>query len=323
MATVVRVHRHGGPEVLEVEETAAPAPAAGEILVRQRAVGLNFIDVYHRSGLYPLPLPAVLGREAAGVVEALGEGVDAFRVGDRVAYPLFAGAYADLRAIPAARAVRLPDGIDEVTAAAMMLKGTTVEYLLERCFPVRAGQTILFHAAAGGVGLIACQWARALGVEVIGTVSTEEKAALAADHGCAHPVIAGREDIAARVRQITGGAGVPVAYDSVGAATFEASLASLAPRGMLVSFGQSSGPVAAFDPVRLAQGGSLFYTRPGLVDYIATAAELRASAGRLFGMVAEGEVAIRVNHRWPLAEIREAHRALEGRRTTGSSVLLP
>ena len=323
MATVVRVHRHGGPEVLEVEETAAPATAAGEILVRQRAVGLNFIDVYHRSGLYPLPLPAVLGREAAGVVEALGEGADAFRVGDRVAYPLFAGAYADLRAIPAARAVRLPDGIDEVTAAAMMLKGTTVEYLLERCFPVRAGQTILFHAAAGGVGLIACQWARALGVEVIGTVSTEEKAALAADHGCAHPVIAGREDIAARVRQITGGAGVPVAYDSVGAATFEASLASLAPRGMLVSFGQSSGPVAAFDPVRLAQGGSLFYTRPGLVDYIATAAELRASAGRLFGMVAEGEVAIRVNHRWPLAEIREAHRALEGRRTTGSSVLLP
>lgn len=323
MATVVRVHRHGGPEVLEVEETVAPAPAAGEILVRQRAVGLNFIDVYHRSGLYPLPLPAVLGREAAGVVEALGEGVDAFRAGDRVAYPLFAGAYADLRAIPAARAVRLPDGIDEVTAAAMMLKGTTVEYLLERCFPVRAGQTILFHAAAGGVGLIACQWARALGVEVIGTVSTEEKAALAADHGCAHPVIAGREDIAARVRQITGGAGVPVAYDSVGAATFEASLASLAPRGMLVSFGQSSGPVAAFDPVRLAQGGSLFYTRPGLVDYIATAAELRASAGRLFEMVAEGEVAIRVNHRWPLAEIREAHRALEGRRTTGSSVLLP
>lgn len=323
MATVVRVHRHGGPEVLEVEETAAPAPAAGEILVRQRAVGLNFIDVYHRSGLYPLPLPAVLGREAAGVVEALGEGVDAFRAGDRVAYPLFAGAYADLRAIPAARAVRLPDGIDEVTAAAMMLKGTTVEYLLERCFPVRAGQTILFHAAAGGVGLIACQWARALGVEVIGTVSTEEKAALAADHGCAHPVIDGREDIAARVRQITGGAGVPVAYDSVGAATFEASLASLAPRGMLVSFGQSSGPVAAFDPVRLAQGGSLFYTRPGLVDYIATAAELRASAGRLFEMVAEGKVAIRVNHRWPLAEIREAHRALEGRRTTGSSVLLP
>ncbi len=323
MATVVRVHRHGGPEVLEVEEEAAPAPAAGEILIRQRAVGLNFIDVYHRSGLYPLPLPAVLGREAAGVVEALGEGVDAFRVGDRVAYPLSAGAYADLRTIPAARAVRLPEGIDEVTAAAMMLKGTTVEYLLERCFPVRAGQTILFHAAAGGVGLIACQWARALGVEVIGTVSTEEKAALAADHGCAHPVIAGREDIAARVREITGGAGVPVAYDSVGAATFEASLASLAPRGMLVSFGQSSGPVAAFDPVRLARGGSLFYTRPGLVDYIATGAELRASAGRLFEMVAGGKVAIRVNHRWPLAEIREAHRALEGRRTTGSSVLLP
>ena len=323
MATVVRVHRHGGPEVLEVEEAAAPAPAAGEILIRQRAVGLNFIDVYHRSGLYPLPLPAVLGREAAGVVEALGEGVDAFRAGDRVAYPLSAGAYADLRTIPAARAVRLPDGIDEVTAAAMMLKGTTVEYLLERCFPVRTGQTILFHAAAGGVGLIACQWARALGVEVIGTVSTEEKAALAADHGCAHPVIAGREDVAARVREITGGAGVPVAYDSVGAATFEASLASLAPRGMLVSFGQSSGPVAAFDPVRLARGGSLFYTRPGLVDYIATGAELRASAGRLFEMVAGGKVAIRVNHRWPLAEIREAHRALEGRRTTGSSVLLP
>ena len=323
MATVVRVHRHGGPEVLEVEEAAAPAPAAGEILVRQRAVGLNFIDVYHRSGLYPLPLPAVLGREAAGVVEALGEGVDAFRIGDHVAYPLSAGAYADLRTIPAARAVRLPEGIDEVTAAAMMLKGTTVEYLLERCFPVRAGQTILFHAAAGGVGLIACQWARALGVEVIGTVSTEEKAALAADHGCAHPVIAGREDIAARVREITGGAGVPVAYDSVGAATFEASLASLAPRGMLVSFGQSSGPVASFDPVRLARGGSLFYTRPGLVDYIATGAELRASAGRLFEMVTGGKVAIRVNHRWPLAEIREAHRALEGRRTTGSSVLLP
>ena len=323
MATVVRVHRHGGPEVLEVEETAVGAPAPGEILIRQGAVGLNFIDIYHRSGLYPLPLPAVLGREAAGTVAATGEGVDAFQVGDRVAYPLFAGAYADLRTVPAARAVRLPDAIDEVTAAAMMLKGTTVEYLLERCFPVRAGQTILFHAAAGGVGLIACQWARALGVKVIGTVSTEAKAELAAAHGCDHPIVAGREDVAARVREITAGAGVPVAYDSVGATTFEASLASLTPRGMLVSFGQSSGPVQAFDPVRLAQGGSLFYTRPGLVDYIATAGELRASAGRLFEMVAAGKVTVRVNHRWPLAGIREAHRALEGRQTTGSSVLLP
>ncbi|MBC6440652.1 MAG: quinone oxidoreductase [Rhodospirillales bacterium] len=323
MGTAVRIHETGGPEVLRIEEAEVGAPGTGEIRIRHTAVGLNFIDTYQRSGLYPMSLPATLGMEAAGVVEAVGDGVDGLADGDRVAYPMTAGAYSTERTIQAARVVKIPDTVDDQTAAAMMLKGMTVEYLLHRTFPVEAGQTILFHAAAGGVGLIACQWAKALGVTVIGTVSTDEKAALAARHGCDHPIVSAREDIAERVKEITDGKGVPAVYDSIGADTFEASLASLSPRGMMVSFGQSSGPVTSLNPARLAQGGSLFYTRPSLANYIATRDELELSGARLFDMVGSGKVGINVNQTYPLVETERAHRDLEGRKTTGSTVLLP
>ncbi len=323
MTRAVRIHRTGGPEVLTLETVDAGQPGAGEVLVRQTAIGLNFIDTYQRSGLYPLALPATLGMEAAGVVEALGSGVADFGVGDRVAYPMTAGAYAGERIMPADRLVRIPDGVSDEIAAAMMLKGMTVEYLLMRTFPVQEGQTILFHAAAGGVGLIACQWARALGVRVIGTVSTGEKAALASAHGCDHPIVTSSEDIAERVMDITGGKGVPVVYDSIGRDTFDASLAVLAPRGTLVSFGQSSGPVESFNPARLAAGGSLYYTRPGLANYIASREDLDLSAERLFSMVGSGKVQIEINQRYALDDVERAHRDLEGRRTTGSTVLLP
>ena len=323
MTRAVRIHRTGGPEVLTLETVDAGQPGAGEVLVRQTAIGLNFIDTYQRSGLYPLALPATLGMEAAGIVEALGSGVTDLGIGDRVAYPMTAGAYAGERIMPADRLVRIPDGISDETAAAMMLKGMTVEYLLMRTFPVEEGQTILFHAAAGGVGLIACQWARALGVRVIGTVSTAEKAALASAHGCDHPIVTSSEDIAERVMDITGGKGVPVVYDSIGRDTFDASLAVLAPRGTLVSFGQSSGPVESFNPARLAAGGSLYYTRPGLANYIASREDLDLSAERLFSMVGSGKVQIEINQRYALDDVERAHRDLEGRRTTGSTVLLP
>ena len=323
MTRAVRIHRTGGPEVLTLETVDAGQPGAGEVLVRQTAVGLNFIDTYQRSGLYPLALPATLGMEAAGVVEALGSGVADFGVGDRIAYPMTAGAYAGERIMPADRLVRIPDGVSDETAAAMMLKGMTVEYLLMRTFPVQEGQTILFHAAAGGVGLIACQWAKALGARVIGTVSTGEKADLASAHGCDHPIVTSSEDIAERVMDITGGKGVPVVYDSIGRDTFDASLAVLAPRGTLVSFGQSSGPVESFNPARLAAGGSLYYTRPGLANYIASREDLDLSAERLFSMVGSGKVQIEVNQRYALDDVERAHRDLEGRRTTGSTVLLP
>lgn len=323
MTRAVRIHRTGGPDVLTVETVDAGRPGAGEVLIRQTAVGLNFIDTYQRSGLYPLALPATLGMEAAGVVEAVGPGVTDPGIGDRVAYPMTAGAYAGERIMPADRLVRIPDGVSDETAAAMMLKGMTVEYLLMRTFPVQEGQTILFHAAAGGVGLIACQWARALGAQVIGTVSTAEKAALASDHGCHHPIVTSSEDIVERVMDITGGKGVPVVYDSIGRDTFDASLKVLAPRGTLVSFGQSSGAVESFNPARLAAGGSLYYTRPGLAHYIASREELDLSAKRLFSMVDSGKVRIEVNQTYPLDDVERAHRDLEGRRTTGSTVLLP
>ena len=323
MTRAVRIHRTGGPEVLTLETVDTGQPGQGEVLVRQTAIGLNFIDTYQRSGLYPLSLPATLGMEAAGIVEAIGPGVTDPGIGERVAYPMTAGSYAGERIMPADRLVRIPDGVSDETAAAMMLKGMTAEYLLMRTFPVQEGQTILFHAAAGGVGLIACQWARALGARVIGTVSTEEKAALASAHGCHHPVVTSSEDIVARVKEITGGKGVPVVYDSVGRDTFDASLAVLAPRGTLVSFGQSSGAVESFNPARLAAGGSLYYTRPGLANYIASREELELSAKRLFSMVDSGEVRIEVNQTYPLDDIERAHRDLEGRRTTGSTVLLP
>jgi NADPH2:quinone reductase len=314
----------GGPDVLALTEVEVGAPGPGEARIRQHAIGLNFIDVYHRTGLYPLPLPSGLGLEGAGVVEAVGAGVNGVAPGDRVAYaggpP---GAYAQARLVPAALLVKLPDAIGFDTAAAMMLQGMTVEFLLRHTFRVQAGQTILFHAAAGGVGLIACQYARALGVTMIGTVGSDEKAELARAHGCAHVINYRRENFTERVREITAGAGVPVVYDSIGRDTFTGSLDCLAPRGMMVSFGSASGPVAPVALTELATRGSLYLTRPTLFTYIAQRADLEAIAGGLFAMVASGQVGINIGQRYRLAEAARAHRELEGRQTTGSSILLP
>ena len=326
MTTVgaVRIHATGGPEVMRYEGVALAAPAAGEALVRHHAIGVNVIDTYHRSGLYPLPLPAVLGTEAAGVVEAVGKGVSEVAVGQRVAYAgTITGAYAEARNIAAARLVPLPDDVAGELAAAMMLKGMTAEYLLRRTYPVRAGETIVFHAAAGGVGLIACQWARALGARVIGVVGSAAKAELALAHGCDEVLVAPGTGLAARVRELTGGRGVPVVYDSVGRDTFEASLDCLAPRGLMVSFGNASGPVPPVSPLALGSRGSLYLTRPTLAAYTADRAELLASAAALFEVVRAGAVRIEPTGRYPLAEAAQAHRDLEGRRTTGSLVLLP
>jgi NADPH:quinone reductase len=325
MPGMVRIHQTGGPEQLRYEEVELGAPAAGEVRLRQTAVGLNFIDVYYRTGLYPPPsLPFVPGLEAAGVVEEVGEGVTELAVGQRVAYaspPL--GAYAEARLMPAHRLVPLPEGIPDEQAAAMMLKGMTAQYLLRRTFRVQPGQTILFHAAAGGVGLIACQWAKQLGATVIGTVGSDAKAELARAHGCDHPIRYDREDVVARVKEITGGKGVPVVYDSVGKDTFAISLDCLAPLGMLVSFGQSSGKVPPLETAILAQKGSLFFTRPTLMTYVAARDDLLTSAGELFEVVRSGAVRIEINQRFPLRDAAEAHRALEGRKTTGSTILLP
>ncbi len=324
MTHAVRIHRTGGPEVLTYEEVALGPPGTGELRIRQTAIGLNFIDTYHRSGLYPLPsLPAILGREGAGVVEAVGAGATGFSVGDRVAYPMAAGAYAVERNLPADLAVRLPDGISDRLAAGMLLKGLTAQYLLRRSYKVRPGDTVLIHAAAGGVGLIACQWAKQLGATVIGTVGTPEKADLARSHGCTHAILYRGEDFVARVREITGGAGVPVVYDSVGRDTFLRSLDCLAPLGTLVSFGQSSGAVAPFDIGLLATKGSLSLTRPTLATFIARPDELRAAAEELFDLVLARSVRIEVRQTYPLAEAARAHRDLESRHTTGSTLLLP
>jgi len=325
MAGVVRVHELGGPEVLRFEEADVGQPAAGQVRIRQTAVGLNYIDVYFRTGLYPAPeLPFIPGLEAAGVVEEVGEGVTAATVGQRVAYaspPL--GAYAENRLMAADRVVPIPERISDEQAAAMMLKGMTAQYLLRRTFPVRSGQTILFHAAAGGVGLIACQWAKSLGATVIGTVGSDAKAALAKAHGCDHVIRYDQEDVVARVREITTGRGVPVVYDSVGQATFEKSLDCLAPLGMLVSFGQSSGKIPPVDLGILSQKGSLYITRPTLMTYTAQREDLLRTASELFEVVQSGAVRIEINQRFALREAVEAHRALEGRQTTGSTVLLP
>jgi NADPH:quinone reductase len=324
MVGVVRAHEVGGPEVLRFEDIEIGAPGPGQALIRQTAVGLNFIDVYFRSGMYPPPqLPFIPGQEGAGVVEAVGAGVSDLRVGQRVAYAGQLGAYAEGRLIPADRLVPLPDGITDEQAAAMMLKGMTAQYLLRQTYRVQRGQTILFHAAAGGVGLIASQWARHLGATVIGTVGSEAKAELARAHGCAHVIRYDRENVAARVREITGGKGVPVVYDSVGQATFNSSLDALAPRGMLVSFGQSSGKIPPVDLGILSQKGSLYVTRPTLITYTAERTDLLATAKELFEVVQSGAVRIQINQRFPLREAAEAHRALESRRTTGSTLLLP
>ena len=325
MVGVVRVHEVGGPEVLRFEDVEVGSPGPGQALIRQTAVGLNFIDVYFRSGMYPPPrLPFVPGLEGAGVVEAVGDGVREVQVGQRVAYaspPI--GAYAQRRLMAADRLVALPEGVSDEQAAAMMLKGMTAQYLLRQTYPVQRGQTILFHAAAGGVGLIACQWARHLGATVIGTVGSDAKAELARAHGCAHVIRYDREDVVARVREITGGKGVPIVYDSVGQATFETSLDCLAPRGMLVSFGQSSGKIPPVDLGILSQKASLYVTRPMLMTYTAGRADLLATARELFEVVQSGAVRILINQRFPLREAVEAHRALESRRTTGSTLLLP
>lgn len=320
----IQAERTGGPEVLSAVELPIPSAGPGEILVRHEAVGLNFIDTYHRSGLYPVKLPAVLGMEAAGVVEAAGEGVQRFRPGDRVAYasgPM--GAYAEFHVVRADRAVRVPDGVSTQTAAASLLKGMTAEFLLRRCYPVQAGQPVLIHAAAGGVGQILVQWAKTLGAVVIATAGGPQKTARARELGADHVIDYDREDVAARVREITRGAGVPVAYDSVGKATFEATLASLARRGLFVSFGNASGAPPAVEPARLNQAGSLFLTRPKLYDYTATVEELDASAAALFEVIASGPVKIDIGQTFPLAQARAAHEALEARRTTGATLLLP
>ncbi len=319
----IQIDRPGPPSAMEFRTVTVGEPGPGEALIRHTAIGLNYIDTYHRSGLYDLPMPSGLGSEGAGVVEAVGEGVDHVRPGDRAAYAGGApGSYSEARTMPADRLVKLPDEIDDRQAAAMMLKGMTVEYLLNRTFKVSAGQTILFHAAAGGVGLIAGQWASALGATVIGTAGGPEKCALAAKYGYDRMIDYTQGGIARQVRELTGGAGVPVVYDSVGKATWEESLDCLAPRGVMVSFGNASGPAPSFAPGILGAKGSLYLTRPSLVHYTLTQPEVQASADALFGMVMSGKVRIEVNQTYALADARKAHEDLEGRRTTGSTVLL-
>jgi len=324
MPRAIVVHETGGPEVLRFEDVPVPPAGPGEALVRQTAIGVNFIDVYFRTGLYKAPtLPFVLGHEGAGVVEAVGPGVSEVRAGDRVAYAGVPGSYAEVRVMPAARLVPLPPEIDERTAAAAMLKGMTAEFLLLRCGRVARGDTILFHAAAGGVGSIAAQWARHLGVHVIGTAGGPDKVRLAAARGCEHVIDYKTEDVVARVREITGGVGVSVVYDSVGKDTFATSLDCLRRRGLLVVFGQSSGVVPPFELATLNAKGSLFLTRPSLFHYVVTREELLASAQSLFDVVKSGAVKIPIGQTYPLAEAAAAHRDLEARRTTGSTILLP
>lgn len=326
MAKAIRVHEVGGPEVLRWEEVDVPAPGAGEVQLRHTAIGLNFIDTYFRTGLYPAPLPLVLGQEAAGVILAVGSGVEDLAVGDRVAYgtgPL--GAYAEVRNLPAQHVVKVPAAVDDKVAAAVMLKGMTAHYLLEMGGLIGSDRApiVLVHAAAGGVGLLLAQWAKHAGATVIGTAGDEAKAQLARDHGCDHVILYRSEDVAARVKELTGGARCDVVYDSVGKDMFEASLASLRPRGLFVSFGNSSGAVPAFEPKVLAANGSLFFTRPRLNDYAASADEIRRRAGDLFGSIASGILKVRVAQTYALAEATQAQRDLEGRKTTGSTVLLP
>jgi NADPH:quinone reductase len=325
VAKAVRIHETGGPEVLRVEDVEVADPKAGEVRLRQVAVGLNFADTYFRSGIYRVPLPAGMGVEAAGVVEAVGPGVTHVAVGDKVTYTGFVntlGAYCTERVVPAAPLIRLPEGISCETAAAMTMRGLTSAYLLRRIHPFREGDTLLLHAAAGGVGLIVSQWAKLLGLTVIGTVSSDEKAALARAHGCAHTINYSHEDVAKRVRELTDGAGVSVVFDSVGKSTFMASLDSLRRRGLMVCVGTASGTIPPFDPQLLAIKGSLFLTRPALADYIADPAEKAALAAEVFGHVAAGRIKIEINQRYALEDAVQAHRDLESRKTTGSSIFV-
>ena len=323
-STRAEIRQHGGPEVIDWVDEPAPNPGPGEVLIEHGAIGLNFIDTYHRTGLYPVDLPSGLGLEAAGTVVAVGEGVTEYAEGDRVAYmgPGL-GAYATHRVMPASALFRVPDGISDEVAAAAILKAATTEGLVDRCAEVKAGDTVLVHAAAGGVGLIMVQWLKAIGANVIGTVSTEAKANLAREAGCDHVIRYDSEEIAPRVREITEGAGVPCALDGVGKDTFMASLDSLSPRGLMVSFGNASGPVDGVNLGILAQKGSLFVTRPTVFAYYSDAAERDGGMARVWEMIGSGKVEVTIGQTWPLTEAAEAHRALEARRTTGSTVLVP
>ena len=320
----IQISRTGGPEVMQAVDLPKPAPGPGQILIRNEAVGLNFIDTYMRSGLYPAPLPLVLGSEGAGVVDALGPGVTRFKTGDRVGYgsgPL--GAYAEFHVVAEDRAARLPEGISTRTAAAAMLKGMTAEYLLRRCYPLKAGEAALIWAASGGTGSILAQWAKAIGARVIGCVGSPAKAELALAHGCDHVILYKTEDVAARVREITGGSGVQVSYDGVGKASFDASLKSLARRGMLVSFGNASGAAPAIEPLALMRGGSLYLTRPTMADYVTTRQEHDDSAAALFEVIQSGAVKIEIGAEFPLRDARKAHEALQAGETVGSTLLIP
>ena len=323
MTAVVAIHAAGGPEVLSLEDWTLGEPGPGQALIEQTAIGLNFIDTYQRSGLYPMPLPFVGGNEGAGVVKTVGPDVTEFRVGDRVCYSSTVGAYAKERLIAAEKLVPMPEGIDAETAAAVMLKGLTAYYLLHKTWPLQRGETILWHAAAGGTGLIATQWAKALGATVIGTAGGPEKVALAKAHGCDHVIDYKAEDFAARVKQITGGRGVDVVYDGVGKATFEGSIDSLRPRGLLASFGNASGVVSIPDLTLLSRKGSLYVTRPTGAHYLSKREDLRAGAKALFDAITSGAIKVEIGARFALADVAEAHRALEGRKTTGSVVLVP
>jgi NADPH2:quinone reductase len=324
MSKAIRFPKTGGPEVLVWEDVEVGDPGPGQLRIRQHAVGVNYVDIYQREGMYPLPLPSGCGSEGAGVVEAVGSGVTDFKPGDRVAYasaPI--GAYSEVRHYPAERAVKIPDGISFETAAAMMLKGLTVQYLIKRTFKVQPGMTVLWHAAAGGVGLIACQWLKALGAKVIGTVGSDGKAALARDHGCEHTLVYTRENFVERVKEITGGKGVPVVYDSVGKTTFMGSLDCLQPLGMMVNFGSASGAPEPFNVALLQQKGSLFLTRPTLNTYAAKREDLVAGAADLFEIVKSGKVRIEIGQRHALKDAAQAHRDLAARKTTGSTILVP
>jgi NADPH2:quinone reductase len=323
MAKAVRFHKIGGPEVLQMEEVQVGEPGPGQARIRHSAIGVNFIDTYQRSGMYPVPLPSGAGNEGAGVVEAVGAGVSSLKAGDRVAYTGQIGAYSTQRLVPADRMVKVPEGISDEQAASMMLKGMTVQYLIHRTHKVQSGETVLWHAVAGGVGLIACQWLKALGATVIGTVGSDEKGALAKAHGCDHVINYSKENFAERVKALTGGKGVPVVYDSVGKTTWEGSLDCLRPLGMMVSFGNASGAVAPVNIGILAQKGSLYLTRPTLVTYTSSRADLEATSKSLFDVVKSGKVKIEITARYKMADVAQCHRDLEGRKTTGSVILLP